>query len=173
MALIECPECGSSISDKAMLCPQCGFSRRGCFYCFEYRSQATLFGLPLVHIVLGPALDPSTARLRVAKGIVAIGGIAVGVLSLGGLSLGLISLGGVAIGLAALGGCAFGLLLAIGGLAVGLVAIGGGTVGYYALGGGAWGNHALGGNQQDPEAIEFFKRYLGSWVEQLHQGGKP
>ncbi|HUU16334.1 MAG TPA: hypothetical protein VMW72_04225 [Sedimentisphaerales bacterium] len=26
--------------------------------------------------------------------------------------------------------------------------------------GGAWGVHPFGGNAQDPEAIEFFKRYL-------------
>ena len=25
MALINCPECGNKISDKALSCPQCGF----------------------------------------------------------------------------------------------------------------------------------------------------
>ena len=55
----------------------------------------------------------------------------------------------------------------VGALGVCLVAIGGGAVGYYALGGGAWGIHALGAHQQDPDAMSFFERYLGSWVEQF------
>ena len=29
MALIQCPECGSRISDKAVTCPHCGFSKSG------------------------------------------------------------------------------------------------------------------------------------------------
>jgi len=171
MALIDCPECGKKISDKALICPQCGFSRRGGFYCFEYRSQRKLFGLPLLHIVLGPAIDPSTGRLRVAKGVIAIGGVSVGLISLGGLSVGLISIGGLAVGLAAIGGCALGLCLAVGGMAIGFVAIGGGALGYYVLGGGAWGVHALRANEQHPEAVGFFKQYLGSWVERLGKGG--
>ena len=160
MALIRCPECGKEISDRAVLCPQCGLARRGSFYCFEYRSKAALFGLPLVHIVLGPALDPSTARLRVAKGIIAIGGIAVGFLSFGGVSFGLISLGGVAIGLAAIGGCAIGAALAIGGLAIGYVAVGGAALGYYVLGPGRWGVENLGRQSQNTQILGLLKRYV-------------
>ena len=151
MALINCPECGKEISDKALLCPACGFSSRGAFYCFEYRSKTTWFGLPLLHVVLGPALDPATGRLRVAKGIIAIGGIALGFISLGGVSFGLISLGGLAVGLAAVGGCALGLALAVGGLAIGLIAIGGAAVGYYVLGGGHWGVEHLGSQGQNTQ----------------------
>lgn len=172
MALINCPECDKQISDKALMCPNCGYSagNRGLpFYTYEYRSERELFGLPLVHIVCGPGCNPLTGRPRVAKGIIAIGNIAVGGVAIGGLSLGIVSLGGLALGVAALGGLALGLLLALGGMAIGYVAIGGGALGYYALGGGAWGAHPLGGNVQDPEAIEFFKRFLGSWVENLHQ----
>ncbi len=160
MALIDCPECGKKISDKALICPQCGFSRRGGFYCFEYRSQRKLFGLPLLHIVLGPALDPSTGRLRVAKGVIAIGGIAVGLLSLGGLSVGLISIGGLAVGLAAAGGCALGLCFAVGGMAIGFVAIGGGALGYYAFGGVALGKHVISGMHRSLAAIEFFSKWF-------------
>lgn len=165
MALIDCPECAKQISDKAVLCPHCGFSRRGSFYCFEYRSQKKLFGLPLLHIVLGPALDPSTGRLRVAKGVIAIGGIAVGLLSMGGISVGLISIGGLAVGLAAIGGCALGLCLALGGMAIGFVAIGGAAVGYYTLGGSALGVHTLRANHQNPEAVGLFKQYFNSCFE--------
>ena len=169
MALVNCPECDKQISDKALMCPNCGYSAGKGLFAYEYRSQTELFGLPLVHIVYGMGINPLTGRLRVAKGIIAIGNIAVGGVAIGGVSLGILSLGGMALGVAAFGGLALGLLLALGGMAVGYVAIGGGAVGYYALGGGAWGAHPLGGNVQDPEALEFFKRLLGPWVEKLHQ----
>ena len=169
MVLVNCPECDRQISDKALMCPNCGFSSGSRLCTYEYRSKRELFGLPLVHVVYGLGINPVTGRPRVAKGIIAIGNIAVGGLAIGGLSLGVLSVGGLALGLAAFGGLAVGLLLALGGMAVGLVAIGGGAFGYYALGGGAWGAHAIGGNVQDREAVEFFKRFLGSWVEHLQQ----
>lgn len=171
MSLVNCPECDAEISDKAVMCPHCGYSRKSSLYgnIYEYRSQTMLFGLPLVHIYLGPNLDPATGKLRCAKGIIAIGNIAVGGIAAGGLSLGIISFGGLALGLASIGGAAIGILLALGGFALGYIAIGGAAFGYYALGGGAFGVHALGGNVQDPQAIEFFKRWLGSWVEQFQR----
>ena len=158
MALVQCPECGNEISEKAVMCPMCGYSERGTgqFYCFEYVSKRTLFGWPLVHIVMGPALDPATAKFRYAKGILAIGPAAIGVFAMGGVSIGLLSFGGAALGLACFGGLAIGLLLAIGGLAIGGIAIGGCAIGYYAIGGGAFGVHALGANAQDPALKGFF-----------------
>lgn len=171
MSLVKCPECGGEISDKAVMCPHCGLGLRGRPWGFEYRSRTELFGLPLVHVVLGPTLHPLTGQPRVAKGIIAIGGVAFGVVAIGGLAVGAVALGGLGIGLAALGGCAVGILLAMGGMAVGLVAIGGGALGYYAFGGGALGVHALGGNVRDGEAIEFFRRLLGAWVDPNAPGG--
>ena len=167
MSLISCPECNKEISDKALACPSCGYPVRGNFYGFEYRSKKELFGLPLIHIVSGTRFRLASGMPRVAKGIIAIGDIAIGGLAIGGFSLGVISFGGLALGLVAFGGLALGLLLALGGMAVGLIAIGGGAIGYYALGGGAWGVHPLGSNAQDPQAVEFFKRYFGSLVEQI------
>ena len=55
---------------------------------YEYKSQRTLFGLPLVHVRLGDR------GFGVAKGIFAVGNVAVGLFALGGISLGLFSLGG-------------------------------------------------------------------------------
>ncbi len=162
MALILCPECGNKISDKAVMCPQCGHPSRGNFYGFEYKSAKTLFGLPLLHIVMGPAIDPATGKLRIAKGIVAVGGIAMGWLALGGVAIGLISLGGLSLGLlAALGGAAVGVGFAAGGLAIGGIALGGCAIGYYAFGGAALGIHAFGGNtppDQLPEWLRGFRR---------------
>ena len=106
---------------------------------YEYKSQRTLFGLPLVHIRLG---DRGTG---LAKGVFAVGNYAVGIFTFGGISLGLVSIGGLSFGLLfALGGWAMGAL-AIGGLATGLLAIGGAAVGLFAMGGGAFGVYAAGG----------------------------
>lgn len=166
MAMVRCPECQQEISDRAMMCPHCGYPVRG-LGGYEYRSPWELFGLPLVHIVSGYRMDPATGRLRIAKGIVAIGPVAVGGLAIGGSAFGVLSFGGAALGVVAFGGAAVGALLAVGGLAIGTVALGGAAIGYYALGGGAWGVHALGGNAQDPNMVEFFK----GWFPR--GGGRP
>jgi serine/threonine-protein kinase len=167
--LVPCEECGKQISDRAYTCPHCGL-RRMCGY--EYRSQFTILGLPLVHVAFGQ--DLATGRRRVAKGIIAVGdrayGVlavgtsAVGVLAIGAFSLGLIAVGALALGpLLALGGMAVGGM-AIGGMAAGPIAIGGMAVGYYALGGGVGGMHGYGGNIQDPQALEFFRHIFGGRV---------
>jgi len=90
---------------------------------YEYKSEKTLFGLPLIHINTGGRYGAS-----LAKGIIAIGDIAIGVLSIGGVSIGLLSIGGIGIGLAALGG-----------VAIGGVALGGVAIGIMSIGGVAWG----------------------------------
>ncbi len=131
---------------------------------WNYRSKATLFGLPWLHVASG--VDPQTGRARVAKGIIAIGGIARGVLAIGGVATGGIAFGGLAVGVVAFGGCAMGLL-AFGGLAVALIAalgggavapiaMGGGAIGYLAFAGGAIGMHVLDAMTRDPVAEQFF-----------------
>jgi predicted Ser/Thr protein kinase len=134
---------------------------------YEYRSKITLFGWPLIHIATG--MDPMTGRKRIAKGIIALGDMAIGGIAFGGCAIGGISLGGVSLGLFSFGGMAIGLLvafgggaigaLAVGGGAVGIIAVGGGAFGYYATGGGAYGVHPLGGNAQDAAAKEFFEAF--------------
>jgi hypothetical protein len=176
MTLIACDECGQNISAQAFMCPHCGKSKwMNRYLGYEYRSAATLFGWPLIHIATG--INPVTGRRRVAKGIIAIGDVAVGVVAIGGMAYGGLALGGSAIGLIAFGGAAIGLLLAVGGGAIGGIAVGGAAAGgvalggcaagYYAFGGAAFGPHPLGGNFQDAQAVEFFRQWLGPWVEQL------
>ncbi|HRY51822.1 MAG TPA: sigma-70 family RNA polymerase sigma factor [Candidatus Paceibacterota bacterium] len=102
----------------------------------EFRSAATLLGLPLIHVRLG---NRGGQLPRPALGWIAIGDVAVGVLfGAGGVSVGAISLGGGAIGLLALGGAGIGLF-AMAGMAIGVWAIGGLAVGYLACGGAALG----------------------------------
>ncbi|MDD5919087.1 MAG: helix-turn-helix transcriptional regulator [bacterium] len=78
---------------------------------YEYKSEASFFGLPLVHV----HLSRGRGRPAVAKGIIAIGDMAVGIVALGGISAGIIALGGLSLG----------LLLALGGLSAGLFSLGG------------------------------------------------
>jgi RNA polymerase sigma factor (sigma-70 family) len=140
---------------------------------YEYRSRATLLGLPLMHCLwgrmTGQKLQPAIGWIACgekaygilfANGAFAIGGISmggasVGIFSFGGFSLGLLAFGGMALGGVALGGAAIGLI-ASGGLAVGWHAALGGFAAAHelALGGGALANHA-----NDAVAREFYLRH--------------
>jgi RNA polymerase sigma factor (sigma-70 family) len=152
---------------------------------FEYRSRATLFGLPLVHWRSfgkvrrpGEKVQPAVGWIACgerAYGILyASGGIAVGGISTGGLSIGLLSFGGLSIGLLAFGGFAIGAV-ALGGGAIGWVASGGMALGWHAAMGGmvaahelACGGAALGNHVNDSVAREFFLRHR--WLD-LTQAG--
>lgn len=157
MAMTTCRECGKPVSDQALACPHCGIPLLRAMG-YEYRSEAAIGDLPLIHIATG--IDPATGRKRIARGVLAIGDIAVGGIALGGVSFGVISFGGLSIGLVALGGMAIAAGLAVGGAAIGTVAIGGGAVGWYALGGGAFGAHTVSGTGADPVAVAFFERWF-------------
>lgn len=131
---------------------------------FEYRSGASLGSWPLIHICVG--VDPVTMRPRVAKGIVAIGNLAVGVVAIAGLACGLVSVGGLSAGLLfALGGAAVGLGLSVGGLAVGSIAIGGAAIGFvYAIGGAAFAPAIIDGRRCDQVVLDFVRQWGGSGV---------
>ncbi len=184
-----CSNCGYSLTGatESARCPECGkplvevltrdtpASRWG----RRYQSETRLFGLPLVSIAQGPH---GNERFGVARGIFAVGDIAVGWFAVGGLSAGLVSVGGLSLGLVALGGQAIALLVGLGGLgiggmaagggAAGIVATGGGAVGYVAQGGGAYGHYVRAGDgegtyvidrmRKDAEAVQFFQDW--SWL---------
>jgi RNA polymerase sigma factor (sigma-70 family) len=149
---------------------------------WEYRSRATLLGLPLVHCRGG---TPPGQRAQPAVGWIAFGEIAYGILfasgavavggvSMGGASVGIISFGGFGFGLLAFGGFAVGGI-ALGGAAIGMIASGGIALGWHAALGGiavahelALGGGALANHVNDPVAREFFMRY--PWLD-LTQAG--
>jgi hypothetical protein len=112
----------------------------------------TLFGLP---IEMGIAPVGVIAFGPLALGLITFGGA--GVFSLQGI--GVVSFGGGALGVVAIGGGACGVI-AIGGGAVGYIAIGGGALGVYVLAGGGKGRYVFDRRRQDPEAVEFFCRYV-------------
>ena len=104
---------------------------------YEYVSQKTLFGRPLVHVSIGWGA-------KRARGIIAIGNVANGLLSFGIVSTGIISFGLLSIGIVSIATFAFGLLLAVGAIAVGAFAIGAIALGFFALGAVAIGVHVRG-----------------------------
>lgn len=99
---------------------------------YEYRSKASLLGIPLVHINVSRSGRPH--RMRVARGIIAIGDMAIGLVALGGFAIGGLCVGGISLGLLAFAGIAMGVF-ALGGVAIGLLAMGGCAIGMYAFGG--------------------------------------
>jgi hypothetical protein len=128
----------------------------------NYRSGASLFGLPLVHVAMGQIVDGQYRR-GIARAWVAIGDVAVGALfAAGGLSMGLISVGGLALGIVPIGGFAVGGA-AVGGLAMGAMAIGGAAFGWVAAAGGlavahdfASGGLAVARHANDAAAADHF-----------------
>ncbi len=149
---------------------------------WEYRSRATLFGLPLVHCRggkrPGEKMKPAVGWIafgEIAYGILfACGGVAVGGISMGGIGFGIVSIGGFGIGLFAFGGLVLGAV-AMGGAAIGLVASGGIAIAWHAAIGGmaaahelACGGSALANHANDDVAREFFRRYR--WLDFTQPG---
>lgn len=143
MTLVDCKECGSEISDQAWACPKCGCPMkiknlpllyRINWWGFEWKSETTFFGLPLVHIAIG--WDLNTGRLRVARGIIAIGQFGFGVITIAQFGIGLLfGLGQFIFGIVVIGQFAGGVLFALGQFAVGMYAIGQFAAGKYVT---AW-----------------------------------
>jgi RNA polymerase sigma factor (sigma-70 family) len=111
---------------------------------YEFRSRASLLGLPLVHVRIGDRFDvmrgPVKAWIAIgsshAVGVIfASGGIAVAPISFGGIAIGLLPFGAIALGLIPIGALAIGAW-AYGGLAVGWEAFGGCAIAWNAATGG-------------------------------------
>lgn len=87
-----CRECKRDISEQAISCPNCGApypaKEKWDGWGFEYKSQLTLFGLPLVHISF--KYRPNRAPV-VAKGIIAIGQFACGIVTISQFGIGVFS----------------------------------------------------------------------------------
>lgn len=156
-----CRECVGR-ETPGLVCRSCVQGRK--VIGFEYKSRINIGSWPLIHICAG--MDPETMRPKIARGILAVGNIAVGVVAIAGLACGVVAVGGASFGLVlALGGAAVGLGISVGGVAIGSIAVGGAAIGFfYAIGGGAMGPAVIDGRQCDPAALEFVRRWLGSWA---------
>ncbi len=101
--MTRCRDCGHEVSEQAMACPHCGapFPARPRWdgWGFEYRSRATLLGLPLLHISF--KYRPNRVPV-VAKGIVSIGQFGCGVINISQFGIGVIDVSQFALGVYAL-----------------------------------------------------------------------
>jgi hypothetical protein len=89
-----CREFQKMVSERAFICPHCGAPSpvKGKWggWGFEYKSEASLFGLPPLHI----SLKYRPNRMPVpAKGIIAIGQFGMGIINISRFGIGIISLG--------------------------------------------------------------------------------
>jgi len=88
-----CRECDREISEQAVACPHCGapFPAKDKWdgWGFEYKSEATLLGLPWVHISF--KYRPSRRPVP-AKGVIAIGQFAIGIVTLSQFGIGVVSI---------------------------------------------------------------------------------
>ncbi len=122
---------------------------------FEYRSQASLFGWPLIHVRIGDRFDvirpPVKAWIAIGSShavglIFASGGIAIAPISFGGIAIGMVSFGALALGILSVGAGSVGIW-AYGGMAVGWQIFCGCGVAWHSATGGvvAARDFALGG----------------------------
>ncbi len=88
----ECRECHHTVSEQAFSCPNCGApypaKENWDEWGFEYKSEATLFGLPLVHISF--KYRPNRVPVP-AKGVISIGQFGMGIINISQFGVGLIS----------------------------------------------------------------------------------
>lgn len=87
-----CRECRHEVSEQAFACPQCGapFPSREKWdgYGFEYKSAATILGLPLLHVSFKYRANRTPVP---AKGVIAIGQFACGILTISQFGIGVVS----------------------------------------------------------------------------------
>ncbi len=90
----RCRDCGREVSEQAFACPQCGApypaKEQWDGWGFEYKTDAAIMGLPLVHI----SFKYRPNRMPVpAKGVIAIGQFAIGVVTISQFGIGIVSVG--------------------------------------------------------------------------------
>ena len=103
-----CRECEHQVSEQAAACPNCGApapaKEHWDGWGYEYKSPATISGLPVLHICL--KYRPNGMPIP-AKGIIAIGQFAVGVVTVSQFGLGFISVSQITVAAYALAQIAF------------------------------------------------------------------
>ncbi len=148
---------------------------------YEYRSRASLFGVPLIHVRIGDRYDvirpPVKAWIAIGSSysiglIFASGGLAIAPISFGGIAIGLFSFGAISMGMLVIG--AFGVgVWATGGIVVGWQVAGGLALAWDAAMGGVGfaQNFALGpivhALQTNTEAAKQF--FQSNWFFQFAQ----
>jgi hypothetical protein len=156
--LVLCRECRKDVSSRVAACPHCGAlyptKQKWNGWGFEWKSQASYYGYPLIHIAVG--MDKNK-KLRVAKGIIAIGQFGVGLITIAQFGIGVFfGIGQFMVGAIAVGQIAVALILGMGQIATGYVAIGQVAFGYYAWAQQGFAKYLWTKSHHDPEAGRFF-----------------
>ena len=103
-----CRECQHEVSEQAAACPGCGApfpaKEKWDGWGFEYKSEAAVLGLPLLHISF--KFRPNRVPVP-AKGVIAIGQFACGIFTLSQFGVGVVSVGQFTIAAYALAQFAF------------------------------------------------------------------
>ena len=88
-----CRECQHEVSEQATACPGCGApfpaKEKWDGWGFEYKSEATVMGLPWIHISF--KFRPNRVPVP-AKGVIAIGQFACGIVTLSQFGVGVVSI---------------------------------------------------------------------------------
>jgi hypothetical protein len=158
MSLKPCRECGREVSTEAVLCPQCGAPRptnlawKGTGV--EWKSQARVLGVPLIHVAFG---RDQYGKIRVAKGVIAVGQFAIGLITVAQFGIGILfGFGQFIFGLVALAQFAGALFLGVGQIATGALAVGQFVAGWYGLCQVGWAKYLWSPAWVDAEALAMF-----------------
>lgn len=93
MGMKPCRECNQEISEQANACPNCGapYPAKEDWdgYGFEYKSDATVLGLPILHISFKYRANRKPVP---ACGVIAIGQFGIGLINITQFGIGLFSL---------------------------------------------------------------------------------
>lgn len=131
----------------------------------EFVSHGSLLGLPWLHYTRG--ICPETGKRVVAKGVIAIGRLAIGIIAIGQASAGVIAIGQLAVGLlfglgqastgmVAIGQLAIAVMAGLGQATCGNVVIGQFGFGHYVLAQLGYGVHVMDMRGTDPQAEALF-----------------
>jgi hypothetical protein len=89
----NCRDCGHEVSETAFACPNCGapfpYKEKWDGWGYEYKSAATVMGLPLLHISF--KYRPNGMPVP-AKGVIAVGQFGIGILNISQAGVGVVSL---------------------------------------------------------------------------------
>ncbi|MBN1356698.1 zinc ribbon domain-containing protein [bacterium] len=168
MSIINCPECGVPVSEKAESCPNCGHPIRSDitpvpgttkhFRGFEWRTRTELFGWPVIHIAFGR--NKQTGKWMVAKGLIAVGQFGVGLITFAQFGIGvLFGFGQCIAGYTAIAQFALAVYFGLGQFATGYIAIGQLAYGKYVLAQLGHGDFLWTPKIKDPEAVLFFTEF--------------
>lgn len=126
---------------------------------YEWKSEAKIFGLPLIHIAVGRSRE--TGKFLVAKGIIAIGQFAIGVIAIGQFAAGLLlGFAQFAVGLFAIAQFALGFCFGLGQFATGFTCIAQFGAGGYVLAQAGYGKYVWSMTVKNLQALEYFRNLL-------------